>query len=179
MNNCVAVDASIPHIHSSLHCGSNCEISKILEVITVNVNYSLFPESVGEQANARATVAAVSGPTAVSVSTAANSAASGARECAGCGKRITERYLLKALDLFWHEDCLKCGCCDCRLGEVGSTLYTKANLILCKRDYLRWATPLPARWLAKPIRSNIYKVLVVQHQFPRVDCYKIYSCSVP
>ena len=39
--------------------------------------------------------------------------------------------------MFWHEDCLKCGCCDCRLGEVGSTLYTKANLILCKRDYLR------------------------------------------
>lgn len=62
----------------------------------------------------------------------------GPRECAGCGKRITERFLLKALDLFWHEDCLKCGCCDCRLGEVGSTLYTKANLILCKRDYLRY-----------------------------------------
>lgn len=61
-----------------------------------------------------------------------------ARECANCGKRITERFLLKALDLFWHEDCLKCGCCDCRLGEVGSTLYTKANLILCKRDYLRY-----------------------------------------
>ena len=37
----------------------------------------------------------------------------------------------------WHEDCLKCACCDCRLGETGSTLYLKANLILCKRDYLR------------------------------------------
>ncbi|KAA0202576.1 hypothetical protein HAZT_HAZT000587 [Hyalella azteca] len=47
------------------------------------------------------------------------------------------RYLLKALELYWHEDCLKCGCCDCRLGEVGSTLFTKGNLILCKRDYLR------------------------------------------
>lgn len=64
------------------------------------------------------------------------------RECAGCYKTITERYLLKALDLYWHEDCLKCGCCDCRLGEVGSTLYTKANLILCKRDYLRWVLDL-------------------------------------
>ena len=48
------------------------------------------------------------------------------------------RYLLKALDMYWHEDCLKCGCCDCRLGEVGSTLYTKGNLLLCKRDYLRY-----------------------------------------
>ncbi|TMW39454.1 hypothetical protein DOY81_015466, partial [Sarcophaga bullata] len=26
---------------------------------------------------------------------------------------------------------------ECRLGEVGSTLYTKGNLMLCKRDYLR------------------------------------------
>ena len=24
----------------------------------------------------------------------------------------------QALEMYWHEDCLKCGCCDCRLGEV-------------------------------------------------------------
>lgn len=59
------------------------------------------------------------------------------RHCAGCHKPITERYLLKAQDQFWHEDCLRCGCCDCRLGEVGATMYLRANLILCKRDYLR------------------------------------------
>ena len=64
--------------------------------------------------------------------------------CAGCNRKIKDRYLLKALDQYWHEDCLKCACCDCRLGEVGSTLYTKANLILCRRDYLRWAAA-PAR----------------------------------
>ncbi|ELK11976.1 LIM domain only protein 3 [Pteropus alecto] len=60
--------------------------------------------------------------------------------CAGCNRKIKDRYLLKALDKYWHEDCLKCACCDCRLGEVGSTLYTKANLILCRRDYLRTAS---------------------------------------
>lgn len=59
-------------------------------------------------------------------------------DCCSCQKPIRERYLLKALDQYWHEDCLKCSCCDCRLGEVGSTLFTKANLILCKRDYLRY-----------------------------------------
>uniref|UniRef100_A0A8C7K3W1 LIM domain only protein 3 n=1 Tax=Oncorhynchus kisutch TaxID=8019 RepID=A0A8C7K3W1_ONCKI len=36
--------------------------------------------------------------------------------CAGCNRKIKDRYLLKALDK-WHEDCLKCACCDCRLGE--------------------------------------------------------------
>ena len=58
--------------------------------------------------------------------------------CAGCGQLIKDRYLLQALESYWHEDCLKCSCCGCRLGEVGSNLFTKANLILCKRDYLRW-----------------------------------------
>ena len=38
--------------------------------------------------------------------------------CSGCMKVIKERFLLKALDRLWHEDCLKCSCCDCRLGEV-------------------------------------------------------------
>ena len=59
------------------------------------------------------------------------------KTCHACKKKIGDRYLLKALDLYWHEDCLKCSCCDCRLGEVGSTLFSKANMLLCKRDYLR------------------------------------------
>ena len=59
------------------------------------------------------------------------------QECAGCHKKIHDKFVLKALDVYWHEECLKCGCCDCRLGEVGQTFYTKGNLLLCKRDYLR------------------------------------------
>lgn len=60
--------------------------------------------------------------------------------CAGCSKVITERYLLKALDQLWHEDCLKCGCCDCRLGEVGHTLYTRKSHTLQERlSEVSWA----------------------------------------
>lgn len=59
------------------------------------------------------------------------------RGCAGCNGKIRDRFMLQALDRYWHEDCLKCACCDCRLGRVGSSLYTRANLILCRRDYLR------------------------------------------
>lgn len=57
--------------------------------------------------------------------------------CHACNQIINDRYLLKALDKYWHEDCLKCACCDCRLGEIGCKLYTKANLILCRKDYLK------------------------------------------
>lgn len=62
------------------------------------------------------------------------------RGCAGCNGKIRDRFMLQALDRYWHEDCLKCACCDCRLGRLGSTLYTRANLILCRRDYLRYGS---------------------------------------
>ena len=99
------------------------------------------------------------------------------QECAGCRKPITDRYLLKAIDLYWHEDCLKCGCCDCRLGEVGSTLYTKANLILCKRDYLRLfgnigycaacSKIIPAFEMVMRARSNVY----------HLECFACQQCN--
>ncbi|KAL1459317.1 hypothetical protein WDU94_011311, partial [Cyamophila willieti] len=104
-------------------------------------------------------------------------AAGGLKECASCGKRITERFLLKALDLFWHEDCLKCGCCDCRLGEVGSTLYQKANLILCKRDYLRLfgttgycaacTKVIPAFEMVMRAKNNVY----------HLECFACQQCN--
>ncbi|GBN80159.1 Rhombotin-1 [Araneus ventricosus] len=97
-------------------------------------------------------------------------------DCAACQKPIRERYLLKALDQFWHEDCLKCACCDCRLGEVGSTLFTKANLILCKRDYLRlFGTTglcsacnktIPAFEMVMRARGNVY----------HLECFACQQC---
>lgn len=62
--------------------------------------------------------------------------------CSGCKKPIYERHLLKAVDQLWHEDCLKCDACHARLGEVGNTLYIKANKLLCRSDYYRmFGTP--------------------------------------
>lgn len=97
--------------------------------------------------------------------------------CAGCGKHIMDRFLLRALDLLWHEDCLKCGCCDCRLGEVGSTLYTKGNLMLCKRDYLRLFgntgfcaacnKVIPAFEMVMRARSNVY----------HLECFACQQCN--
>ncbi|KAF0752708.1 LIM domain only protein 3-like [Aphis craccivora] len=105
------------------------------------------------------------------------SASTGGQECAGCGKHITDRFLLKALDLFWHEDCLMCGCCGCRLGEVGSTLYTKANMILCKKDYFRMFgnkgmcaacfKDIPAFEMVMRARSNVY----------HLECFACQQCN--
>jgi hypothetical protein len=59
------------------------------------------------------------------------------KTCANCMQCIRDRFMLKALDRYFHEDCLKCACCDCRLGEMDCKLYLKENMILCKQDYLK------------------------------------------
>ncbi|KRX42798.1 LIM domain only protein 3 [Trichinella nativa] len=58
-------------------------------------------------------------------------------KCAACDQRILDRYLLKAIDKYWHENCLTCAMCNCRLTQVGSSLFVKKDMILCKTDYLR------------------------------------------
>uniref|UniRef100_A0A6Q2X2J0 LIM zinc-binding domain-containing protein n=1 Tax=Esox lucius TaxID=8010 RepID=A0A6Q2X2J0_ESOLU len=99
------------------------------------------------------------------------------RVCAGCNRRIRERFMLQALDRYWHEDCLKCACCDCRLGELGSTLFTRANLILCRRDYLRLfgmtgncaacSKIIPAFEMVMRAKDNVY----------HLDCFACQLCS--
>ena len=45
-------------------------------------------------------------------------------------------FLLNALNLFWHKEYLHGGCCDCRIGDVASTVYTKVDLILYRAGAL-------------------------------------------
>ncbi|KAB1272429.1 Rhombotin-2 [Camelus dromedarius] len=63
--------------------------------------------------------------------------------CGGCQQNIGDRYFLKAIDQYWHEDCLSCDLCGCRLGEVGRRLYYKLGRKLCRRDYLRYPPLAP------------------------------------
>ncbi|XP_070158870.1 uncharacterized protein [Polyergus mexicanus] len=65
------------------------------------------------------------------------SGSTGLRHCAGCGVQIVERWLLLAMDQYWHIGCLKCTYCQVVLGEIGQSCYTKSGMILCKTDYRR------------------------------------------
>lgn len=97
--------------------------------------------------------------------------------CAACQKPIKERYLLEALDKQWHEDCLKCDGCDCRLGEVGSSLFTCSNKIFCRRDFLRifgqkghcaaCTKPIPPYELVMRANQNAY----------HMDCFACQQCQ--
>ena len=59
------------------------------------------------------------------------------KSCAGCGGRIIDRFLLFAMERYWHTGCLKCSCCQAQLGEIGTSCFTKSGMILCKNDYIR------------------------------------------
>ncbi|VDN52212.1 unnamed protein product [Dracunculus medinensis] len=97
--------------------------------------------------------------------------------CAACSSQIVDRFMLKALGKFWHEDCLKCTCCNCRLGELGSKLYYKQSMILCARDYLRLfglngicaacEKNIPAFELVMRAKSNVY----------HLHCFACQICS--
>ena len=59
------------------------------------------------------------------------------QECASCGQKIWDRFLLHAMDRYWHTECLKCSCCQAPLGDIGGSCYAKGGMVLCKNDYLR------------------------------------------
>ena len=58
-------------------------------------------------------------------------------KCSGCYDTIRDKFLLLALDQYWHDRCLNCDCCDASLAELGQSLYYKYGRKLCKNDYLR------------------------------------------
>ncbi|CDW56715.1 LIM domain containing protein [Trichuris trichiura] len=57
--------------------------------------------------------------------------------CAACSQRIVDRYLLKAVDNLQLSYKFQCTVCKCKLTEVGSSLFFKKDMFLCRSDYLR------------------------------------------
>lgn len=78
-------------------------------------------------------------PGSVAAAVGGQPSAAGKATCYGCGRPIKDRWLLRAVDRFWHENCLRCSYCQCALAAVGSTLFARADLLLCRRDYVRSA----------------------------------------
>ncbi|MCI4394456.1 hypothetical protein PGIGA_G00168840 [Pangasianodon gigas] len=88
------------------------------------------------------------------------------RSCAGCGGRISDRFLLFSMERYWHTRCLKCSCCQAQLGEIGTTCYSKGGMILCRNDYIRLfghsgacsacGQSIPASEMVMRAQGNVY-----------------------
>ncbi|XP_071821084.1 LIM homeobox transcription factor 1-beta-like [Apostichopus japonicus] len=52
--------------------------------------------------------------------------------CAGCDQPIEDRYLMKVMDYYWHEDCLHC--CVCQ-DQLTHSCFAREKKLYCKADY--------------------------------------------
>lgn len=57
--------------------------------------------------------------------------------CVGCGLFIFDRIMFSAMDQKWHNACLRCHYCGGRLAEMGTSLFHRGNMLLCRQDYLK------------------------------------------
>lgn len=52
--------------------------------------------------------------------------------CAGCGQRITERFLLQLNEELWHERCVKCSVCQ---RELSGKCFSRHGRLYCEEDF--------------------------------------------
>ncbi|CAH1270916.1 LMO4 [Branchiostoma lanceolatum] len=98
------------------------------------------------------------------------------KKCAGCGGKIGDRFLLHALDRYWHVACLKCSCCQAQLGDIGSSCFSKAGMILCKTDYIRlFGASGACNACGQSIPANEF-VMRTQGNVYHVKCFTCFTC---
>ncbi len=56
--------------------------------------------------------------------------------CAGCGRQISDRFYLYAVDRQWHASCLQCSQCARTLDDE-VTCFARDGNIYCRKDYQR------------------------------------------
>lgn len=57
--------------------------------------------------------------------------------CSLCKHRIENKYLLYALEKYWHEKCLKCDFCRKPLYKSSNRFYYRQGAKFCREDFLR------------------------------------------
>uniref|UniRef100_A0AC35U6D3 LIM domain only protein 3 n=1 Tax=Rhabditophanes sp. KR3021 TaxID=114890 RepID=A0AC35U6D3_9BILA len=98
-------------------------------------------------------------------------------ECEKCKKVIEDRHMLSSMEKFWHEDCLTCECCECRLGELDSKYFFKYEKYYCRRDYLRVFGNSATCSLCKTHIYGYDLVMKVEDQIFHLQCFNCQMCD--
>ncbi|XP_044751824.1 LIM domain transcription factor LMO4-B [Coccinella septempunctata] len=111
------------------------------------------------------------------------------RTCWGCGGKILERFLLHALDRYWHNGCLKCSCCAAMLADIGTSCFTRSGMILCKQDYMRifgstgacaaCHQPIPPSEFVMRCSSSTPQQPTASPQVFHLKCFSCSKCGAP
>ncbi|WKY16685.1 hypothetical protein Q1695_001372 [Nippostrongylus brasiliensis] len=98
-------------------------------------------------------------------------------KCAACTHPILDRYMLQADGRLWHEDCLRCALCHCRLGEMGSKLFMKQDLIMCETDYRRLYGYRGICTGCRQVIPPYDMVMRVKNNLYHLKCFRCSVCS--
>lgn len=97
--------------------------------------------------------------------------------CAQCSKTIEGKFLLRALDKFWHEECLKCSYCNTQLADLSFKFYLREDLKLCKRDYIRlFGATGQCAHCSKTILPLEMVMRAREHTY-HLDCFACHICQ--
>lgn len=92
--------------------------------------------------------------------------------CAGCGRGISDRYLLRVSDRSYHEDCLACNECGALLTH---SCFTRDLKLYCRPDYERIFGVKCARCMEKISCSDL--VMRVAGLVFHVECFACCMCG--
>ena len=113
-------------------------------------------------------------PEGTSLSPIANQAMCTNAVCMGCGLSIQDQFVLKCSpDLQWHENCLKCCECACKLGE-NSTCFVKNGKAYCKSDYARLFMVKCTRCNSIVRKNDL--VMKSKSSIYHFDCFSCFVC---
>ncbi|TRY63593.1 hypothetical protein TCAL_12580 [Tigriopus californicus] len=91
-------------------------------------------------------------------------------KCLECGEHITERYICKVLDNYWHSNCLKCKHCKASLIDK---CFVKNSKIYCKDDFFREFGPR-----CSACGSTIAPSQVIQRAQDYIYHFDCFECAI-
>lgn len=95
-------------------------------------------------------------PTTASQSSQATSTgAAAAISCGSCSQPICDRYIMKVVDMPYHERCLQCVSC---FATLTSTCYQRNNKLYCRIDYERWVRDFNWKILSSTLRCGSFSL---------------------
>ncbi|KAH3797084.1 LIM homeobox transcription factor 1-beta.1-like isoform X2 [Dreissena polymorpha] len=95
--------------------------------------------------------------------------------CAGCCRPIEDRFLMRVVDLSWHERCLHC--CVCQMPLQG-TCFVKDRKLYCRLDYDKIFRAKCSGCLQQIIPPNQLVMRALDHVF-HIQCFACVACGHP
>ncbi|KAI4473326.1 hypothetical protein M0804_015392 [Polistes exclamans] len=94
--------------------------------------------------------------------------------CAGCGRTITDKYVMRVMERNYHEECLSCAACAAPLSQ---SCFIRDLKFYCRSDYERIFSVKCARCMEKISCSEM--VMRVAGLIFHMECFACCMCGQP